>query len=196
MILNNLSVGLHSLIGGLAQRTVPALALAATLGASGCLGEESETMSPVPPSGPAPLNLIASTDLSPASDGCQYGTASYTLEREERPYGVIVAAQTFCPTGYFIEGSCSPRFRYPGGTQRFYREPLLDDVCFHPSLTTDRDIDVCQLGALVCAVSAPGDTVESTTSYDGEGNPTTSTETVDGPDLIELNLLFRCCPNP
>ncbi|HEX5036084.1 MAG TPA: hypothetical protein VFX30_02895 [bacterium] len=197
MFLNNLSLplGLQSVIGGMAQRTAPALALAATLGSSGCLGD-SETINPVAPSGPAALNTIATTDLVPAPDGCQYGEAIYTLEREERPYAVIVAAQTSCPAGYFIGGSCSPRFRYPGSSALSYRTPFLDDVCYGERLTMDRGIDPCQLGALVCAVSAPGDTVETTTNYGGDGEQSTSSEVVDGPDLIELALEFRCCPNP
>lgn len=197
MLFNNTfsSAVFQSVLASVTQRTAPALALAVGLGLSGC-GVDDETVNPVTPSGPAPIATVASEDLAPQSDGCLYGTATYSLEREDTSRGLIVAAQTSCPSGYFIEGSCNPLVTYPDSAYSRYAAPLLAGVCFNSRLTTDRGMDPCQVGALVCAVNAEGDTTETTTYNGGDGEQSTSTETVYGPDLIDLSLLFRCCPNP
>jgi hypothetical protein len=106
---------------------------------------------------------------------------------------LVVAMQTSCPANYFIEGTCNPALRYASGG-RTRGNPLLSSVCFNPQVTTDQGIDPCQVGALVCAVTAPGDQSTTSTSEGSDGQQVTSTDTVAGANGVDLSLLFRCCP--
>src|SRR5579885_349570 len=165
------SFGLQSLING--------TALALALGVSGC-GSDGSRVNPVgsqEPSGPAALSTVVSTDLAPQSNGCQYGTATYTLNRSNTSNGVIVAAQTSCPAGYEISGICHPFFRFGNGSAILQSTPLVNSVCYDPSVTTDEGIDACQVGALVCAIAAPGDVSTESTSQGSDGQQVTSYDT-------------------
>lgn len=180
-----------------AFNTLRAGLLTGSLLAGGCVGDE-ETIDPVTPQGPAPIQVQTTptlADLVPHADGTYYGSSSYAFSREDTEGRLLVAAQISCPTGYFIEGSCTARLRYPDDEMASHlEEPSFADICFNPQLGPENGLEACVLGALVCAVSLPGDRTETTTVDTGDGQSTVS-ETILGADRAELRLDFRCLPS-
>lgn len=167
--------------------------LTTSLLAGGCYSDD-ESVNPVEPVGPAPIQTLVSEDLALHGDGCRYGTASYTMNRDNTERDLIVAAQAGCPAAYFIEGSCNASLGYADGPSSQHVEPFYSDICYHPDQSLDYGMTACQQGALLCAVRAPGDRTETSVTGSGE-NESTVTETVYGPNRIDLTLYFRCCPS-
>lgn len=171
--------------------------LTGSLLAGGCLVDE-ETVDPVGPLGPAPIETLATpsvADLVAQADGALYGSSTYSFRREDTARRLAVAAQISCPAGYFIEGTCAPRLGYPDDeTAPHAATASFNGICFSPELGSDHGLEPCAIGALVCAVSLPGDRVEMTTVDNGDGQSTTS-ETIRGADRADLRLDFRCLPN-
>jgi len=169
--------------------------LSGSLLASACAVDED--LSPSDPQGVASIQTQATpavTDLTAYADGSLYGSSTYRFARETTDRTWIVAAQISCPAGYFIEGSCTALLGYPNDeTAPHFEDLLFDDVCFNPQQGQDHGMELCTLGALLCAVNLPGDRVETYSENTGETTSTTS-ETILGANRADLRFDFRCLP--